>query len=70
MIQEGSDIKAEVTLPEVGTLTIDGIVLRSAEGRGATIIKFEDGHAHQDTLRQLVFARQIANRQAMMEWES
>ncbi len=69
-LQENADIRAELILPEIGRVTINGTVLRSAEGRGATIIKFEDGHEHQDTLRQLVFATQIANRQAMLEWES
>lgn len=68
-LQEGSSVQTELILPEVGVARIEGSVLRSPGGRTPTVIQFEDGHQHQDALRQLVFATQLANRQAMKEWE-
>lgn len=64
LLLEGTKVRATLTLPGSGSVTIDGFVRRSPGDRRPTAIQFSDGHPHQDALRQLVFATQRARRDA------
>ncbi len=67
MLLEGTKVRATLTLPGNGSVTIDGFVRRSPGDRRPTAIQFSDGHPHQDALRQLVFATQRARRDAQQQ---
>ncbi|GAB6897060.1 hypothetical protein JCM9957A_01480 [Kineosporia succinea] len=61
VLPEAERVRVEMQLPTQGPITVGGTIRRAPGHSRPVVIQFDRNHAHQDALRQLVFAAQRAN---------